>query len=64
MGSRVSLVRLWLEEDTSAIFRPDQASDTYYPGQFVVTLKHWGSCYTAHDGGFVKTAVYKNRLML
>ena len=42
-------------------------SDTHYPGQFVITLKldeHWGSCYTAHDGGFVKTAVYKNRLML
>ena len=42
-------------------------SDTHYPGQFVITLKldeHWGSCYTAHDGGFVKTAVYNNRLML
>ncbi|KAL9965364.1 hypothetical protein ACROYT_G029153 [Oculina patagonica] len=42
-------------------------SDRYYPGQFVITLKldeHWGSCYTAHDGGFVKTAVYNNRLML
>ncbi|KAL9965362.1 hypothetical protein ACROYT_G029151 [Oculina patagonica] len=42
-------------------------SDTHYPGQFVMTLKldeHWGSCYTAHDGGFVKTAVYNKRLML
>ena len=42
-------------------------SDTHYPGQFVITLKldeHWGSCYTAHDGGFVKTAVFNNRLML
>ncbi|XP_078381034.1 uncharacterized protein LOC144663844 [Oculina patagonica] len=42
-------------------------SDTHYPGQFVITLKldeHSGSCYTAHDGGFVKTAVYNNRLML
>ncbi|XP_078352549.1 uncharacterized protein LOC144637293 [Oculina patagonica] len=44
-------------------------SDTFYPGQFVMTLKldaheNWGSCYTAHDGGFVKTAVYDNRLML
>ena len=42
-------------------------SDTHYPGQFVITLKldeRWGSCYTAHDGGFVKTAVYNNRLML
>ena len=42
-------------------------SDKHYPGQFVITLKldeHWGSCYTAHDGGFVKTAVFNNRLML
>ncbi len=42
-------------------------SDTQYPGQFSITLKldeRWGSCYTAHDGGFVKTAVYNNRLML
>ena len=42
-------------------------SDSFYPGQFIVTLKldeRWGSCYTAHDGGFVKTAVYNNRLML
>ncbi len=48
------------------IFSP-RPSDTHYPGQFVMTLKldeHWGSCYTAHDGGFVKTAVYKKRLML
>ena len=42
-------------------------SDSFYPGQFVFTLKvdeRWGSCYTAHDGGFVKTAGYNNRLML
>ncbi len=42
-------------------------SDTHYPGQFAITLKldeRWGSCYIAHDGGFVKTAVYNNRLML
>jgi len=41
-------------------------SDSFYPGQFVFTLKldeRWGSCYTAHDGGFVKTAGYNNRLM-
>ena len=25
---------------------------------------HLGSCYTAHDGGFVKTAGYNKRLML
>ena len=42
-------------------------SDKHYPGQYIITLKldeHWGSCYIAHDGGFVKTAVYNNRLML
>ena len=42
-------------------------SDTHYPGQFAMTLKldeRWGSCYTAHDGGFAKTAVYNKRLML
>ena len=41
-------------------------SDSFYPGQFVITLKldeRWGSCYTAHDGGFVRTAGYNNRLM-
>ena len=40
-------------------------SDSFYPGQFVFTLKldeRWGSCYTAHDGGFVRTAAYNNRL--
>ena len=42
-------------------------SDSFYPGQFVFTLKldeRWGSCYTAHDGGFVKTTGYNKRLML
>ncbi|XP_067047383.1 uncharacterized protein [Acropora muricata] len=42
-------------------------TDSDYPGQFVYTLKldeHWGSCYTVHDGGFVKTASYNNRLVL
>ena len=42
-------------------------SDSFYPGQFVFTLKldeRWGSCYTAHDGGFVRTAGYQNRLTL
>jgi len=41
-------------------------SDSFYPGQFVFTLKldeRWGSCYLAHDGGFVRTAGYNNRLM-
>ena len=42
-------------------------SDSFYPGQFVFTLKldeRWGSCYTAHDGGFVKTAGYSSQLIL
>ena len=40
-------------------------NDSFYPGQFVITLnEHWGSCYTAHDGGFVKTATYNKRLLL
>ncbi|KAL9954533.1 hypothetical protein ACROYT_G042083 [Oculina patagonica] len=43
--------------------------DTSYPGQFVITLKldaheNWGFCYTAHDGGFVNTAGFNNRLVL
>ncbi|KAL9954540.1 hypothetical protein ACROYT_G042090 [Oculina patagonica] len=43
--------------------------DTFYPGQFVITLKldaheNWGFCYTAHDGGFVNTAGFNNRLVL
>ena len=41
--------------------------DSFYPGQYIITLKldeRWGSCYTAHDGGFVKTVGYNNRLML
>ena len=42
-------------------------NDSFYDGQFVITLKlneRWGSCYTAHDGGFVKTAAYNKRLLL
>ena len=42
-------------------------SDSFYRGQFVFTLKldeRWGSCNLAHDGGFVRTAGYNNRLML
>ena len=43
-----------------------KSSDSFYPGQFVFTLKldeRWGSCYTAHDGGFGRTADYNNQLM-
>ena len=46
---------------------PTKVSDSFYPGQFVITLKlneRWGSCYTAHDGGFVKTTTFTKRLML
>ena len=42
-------------------------NDSIYFSQFVITLKlneRWGSCYTAHDGGFVKTADYNKRLQL
>ena len=42
-------------------------SDSFNPGQVVGTLnlnERWGSCYTAHDGGFAKTAVYNKRLTL
>jgi len=49
---------------TSSSPRP---SDSFYPGQFAITLKldeRWGSCYTAHDGGFVKTSSYTKRLMI
>ena len=38
---------------------------SYYPGRFLFTFKldqRWGSCYTAQDHGFVKTAGYINRL--
>ena len=56
-------------EPFSSIRHPvtPKPSDSFYPGQFVFTLKldeRWGSCYTVHDGGFVKTAGYNNRLML
>ena len=42
-------------------------SDSFYPGQFVFTLKldeRWGSCYTAHDGGFVRTTAHSNQLII
>jgi len=50
--------------DSSPLPKP---SDSFYPGEFVFTLKlneRWGSCYTAHDGGFVRTFGYRNRLTL
>ena len=46
---------------------PKVRSGSFYPGQFVLTLKldeRWGSCYITHDGGFVMTAGYNKRLML
>ena len=42
-------------------------SERFYPEQFVFTLKLdklWGSCFTAQDGGFTKTAEYSKRLKL
>ena len=49
-----------------SIYGPRGLSDSFFPGQVVLTLKldeRWGSCYTAHDGGFVQTTAYRNRLM-
>ena len=46
---------------------PKPSDGSVYPGQFVITLKldeRFGSCYTAHDAGFVRTAGYGNQLML
>ena len=42
-------------------------SARFYPDQFVFTLKldkPWGSCFTAHGGGFIKTAEYTKQLLL
>lgn len=42
-----------------------KTSDSHYPGLFDFTLhlnERWGSCYTAHDGGYTKTTQYNNRL--
>ena len=46
---------------------PKPSNGFVYPGQFVFTLKldeRFGSCYTAHDAGFVRTAGYGNQLIL
>ncbi|KAL9965817.1 hypothetical protein ACROYT_G029665 [Oculina patagonica] len=43
------------------------SSASFYPDQFVFTLKldiPQGSCFTAHGGGFTKTAKYTKRLLL
>ena len=56
-----------LSEDGWISATSSKVSETFYPGQFVITLKldeRWGSCYTAHDGGFVKTTTFTKRLML
>ncbi|XP_078350434.1 uncharacterized protein LOC144635216 [Oculina patagonica] len=55
--------------DVIGINPSSRPKDAFYPSQFVITLKldaheNWGSCYTAHDGGFVKTIGYNNRLVL
>ena len=42
-------------------------SQNFYPDQLLFTIKlneRWGACYTAHDGGFITTAAYSNRLMI
>jgi len=46
-------------------YKSPRTNDDRYPGQFVFDLQldeRWGSCYTAHDGGFSKTTAYTNRL--
>ena len=53
-----------LEERTGVI-----PSASFYPDQFVFTLvlkldKAWGSCFTAHGGGYTKTASYTRQLVL
>ena len=56
-----------LSEDGWISATSSKVSETFYPGQFVITLKldeRWGSCYTAHDGGFVKTTTFTKRLIL
>ena len=43
------------------------ASEKFYPDQFFITLKldqSWGSCFTLHGGGFIKTAEYTRQLLL
>ena len=46
---------------------PNPTPSTRYPNQFAFTLKldrPWGSCFTAHGEGFIKTAEYSKRLTL
>ena len=43
------------------------ASERFYPDQFLITLKldeSWGSCFTPHGGGFIKTAEYTKKILL
>ena len=47
--------------------REPRTRDSFYPGQFVFTLKldeKRGYCYTAQDGGYVKTDGYSKQLSL
>ncbi|XP_078379123.1 uncharacterized protein LOC144662229 [Oculina patagonica] len=40
---------------------------SFYPDQFVFTIKldkQWGSCFTAHGGGFIKTAKFTKQLLV
>ena len=52
----------YLNAKTSLIPR-----DSQHPDQFVFTIKldqPWGSCFTAHDGGYTNSVEYSKRLML
>lgn len=53
-----------LEQTTALVPRTSQ----FYPNQFVFTLalkldKAWGSCFTAHGGGYIKTVNYTRQLV-
>ena len=50
-------------------FSSPRSKNFFYPGQFFFTFKldvheSWGSCYTAQNGGYAKTALYNKRLDL
>ena len=47
-------------------FSDSKTQRIFLPRSFVFTFEldeRWGSCYTAHDGGFVRTAGYNNGLV-
>ena len=60
-GESYSSLR-YFNQTTSLIPR-----DSHYPDQFVFTIKldrPWGSCFTAHGGGYTNSVGYSKQLML